>query len=163
MLPLAVPAVVLGFGYLTTFDRGWYDLRGSAWLVLFAHTLVAYPFVLRATLAVRRSLDPRLREAARLLGAGPLRAWRHVELPLMARGVLAGSVFAFAVSLGRVRRDIRPAPAASSPPCRSPSSTRWGAPPGLGRALALCSILMLVTAASALLISRLRYREIGEF
>jgi len=36
MLPLAVPAVVLGFGYLTPFNRGWYDLRGSLWLVLAA-------------------------------------------------------------------------------------------------------------------------------
>ena len=162
MLPLAVPAVVLGFGYLTTFDRGWYDLRGSAWLVLFAHTLVAYPFVLRATLAARRSLDPRLREAARLLGAGPARAWRHVELPLMARGVLAGSVFAFAVSLGEFgatsvlrRREFATLPIAVF--------DALGRPGGLGRALALSTILMLVTAASALLISRLRYREIGEF
>ncbi len=162
MLPLAVPAVVLGFGYLTTFDRGWYDLRGSAWLVLFAHTLVAYPFVLRATLAVRRSLDPRLREAARLLGAGPVLAWRHVELPLMARGVLAGSVFAFAVSLGEFgatsvlrRQEFATLPIAIF--------DALGRPAGLGRALALCTILMLVTAASALLISRLRYREIGEF
>ncbi len=162
MLPLAVPAVVLGFGYLTTFDRGWYDLRGSAWLVLFAHTLVAYPFVLRATLAVRRSLDPRLREAARLLGAGPARAWRYVELPLMARGVLAGSVFAFAISLGEFgatsvlrRREFATLPIAVF--------DALGRPGGLGRALALSTILMLVTAASALLISRLRYREIGEF
>ncbi len=162
MLPLAVPAVVLGFGYLTTFDRGWYDLRGSAWLVLFAHTLIAYPFVLRATLAVRRALDPRLVEVARLLGAGPARAWRHVELPLMARGVLAGSVFAFAVSLGEFgatsvlrRHEFATLPIAIF--------DALGRPGGLGRALALSTILMLVAVASALLISRLRYREIGEF
>ena len=103
-----------------------------------------------------------MREAARLLGAGPLRAWRHVELPLMARGVLAGSVFAFAVSLGEFgatsvlrRREFATLPIAVF--------DALGRPGGLGRALALCSILMLVTAASALLISRLRYREIGEF
>ena len=162
MLPLAVPAVVLGFGYLTTFDRGWYDLRGSPWLVLLAHTLVAYPFVLRATLAVQRSLDPRLPEAARLLGAGPARAWRHVELPLMARGVLAGAVFAFAVSLGEFgatsvlrRREFATLPIAIF--------DALGRPGGLGRALALSTILMLVTAASVLVISRARYREIGEF
>ncbi len=162
MLPLAVPAVVLGFGYLTTFDRGWYDLRGSPWLVLLAHTLVAYPFVLRATLAVHRSLDPRLSEAARLLGAGPARAWRYVELPLMTRGVLAGAVFAFAVSLGEFgatsvlrRREFATLPIAIF--------DALGRPGGLGRALALSTILMLVTAVSVLVISRLRYRDIGQF
>jgi len=162
MLPLAVPAVVLGFGYLTTFDRGWYDLRGSPLLVLLAHTLVAYPFVLRATLAVHRSLDPRLSEAARLLGAGPARAWRYVELPLMARGVLAGAIFAFAVSLGEFgatsvlrRREFATLPIAIF--------DALGRPGGLGRALALSTILMLVTAVSVLVISRFRYREIGQF
>jgi thiamine transport system permease protein len=76
--------------------------------------------------------------------------------------VLAGGVFAFAVSLGEFgatsvlrRREFATLPVAIF--------DALGRPGGLGRALALSTILMLVTAASVLAISRLRYREIGEF
>ena len=164
MLPLAVPAVVLGFGYLITFNRDPYDLRASPWLVLMAHALVAYPFVLRAVLAVLRTLDPRLSEAARMLGATPWRVWRFVELPIVSRALLVGAVFAFAVSLGEFgatlllqRREF-----ATMPVAIFQSLGRAGEA-NLGRALAMATILLVVTAAGFLLIERLRYRDVGEF
>ena len=164
MLPLAVPAVVLGLGYLTTFDRGFYDLRGSAWLVLFAHALLAYPFVLRAVLAVLRSRDPRLPEAASVLGASPSRVWRYVELPIATRALLVGAVFAFAISLGEFgatlllrRQDIATMPIAIFEALGRPGQEN------LGQALAMATILLVVTAGSFLAIERFRYREVGEF
>jgi thiamine transport system permease protein len=164
MLPLAVPAVVLGLGYLLTFNRGWYDLRGSPWLVLIAHSLIAYPFVLRAVLAVLRTLDPHLAEAARTLGASPLRVWRYIELPISARAMFAGAVFAFAVSLGEFgatlllrRREFATIPIAIFEALGRPGTEN------LGRALALATVLMAVTAVAFLLIDRLRYRDVGEF
>jgi thiamine transport system permease protein len=164
MLPLAVPAVVLGFGYIVTFNRGWYDLRGSPWLVLMAHALIAYPFVLRSVLAVARSFDPHLPEAARLLGASPWRVWRHIELPITARATLVGAVFAFAVSLGEFgatlllrRREFATVPIAIFESLGRPGAAN------LGRALALATLLMAVTALAFLVIERIRYREVGEF
>jgi len=164
MLPLAVPAVVLGLGYLTTFNREPLDLRGSPWLVLFAHALVAYPFVLRSVLPVLRGVDPRLPEAARMLGARPLRVWRHVELPLASRGLLVGAVFAFAVSLGEFgatlllrRREFSTMPVAIFESLGRPGAAN------LGRAFAMATILLVVTAVGFLVIERLRYRDIGEF
>ncbi len=164
MLPLAVPAVVLGFGYLTTFNRGWYDLRGSAWLVLAAHALIAYPFVLRAVLAVLRGIDPRVPEAARMLGASPWRVWRLVELPIASRALLAGAVFALAISLGEFGATLllRRQEFATMPIAIFEALGRAGEA-NLGRALAMAVVLLLVTTASFLAIERFRYREVSPF
>jgi thiamine transport system permease protein len=162
MLPLGIPAIVLGLGFLLTFNTGWYDLRGSPWLLLVAHALIAYPFVLRAVLAVARSIDPHLPEAARLLGASPWRVFLHVELPLLARALLVGAVFAFVISLGEFgatlllrRREFATMPIAIF--------EALGRPGGLGQALAMATILMAVTAGAVWSIERFRFREIGEF
>jgi thiamine transport system permease protein len=164
MAPLAVPAVVLGFGFLITFDRGAVDLRGSPWLIVIAHSLIAYPFVVRAALAVLRTIDPRLPEAARALGASPLAAWRYVELPLSWRALLVGGGFAFVVSLGEFgatavlqRREFATLPVAIFSSLGRPGEAN------LGQALAMATVLMAVTAVALLLIERVRYRDIGEF
>ncbi|MDA1002615.1 MAG: iron ABC transporter permease [Chloroflexi bacterium] len=164
MLPLAVPAVVLGFGYIVTFNSGWYDLRGSPWLVFVAHALIAYPFVLRSVLAVLRAVDPQLPDAARVLGAQPWAVWRYIELPITARATLVGAVFAFAVSLGEFgatsllrRREFATLPIAIFDALGRPGAAN------LGRALALSTILMAVTVVAFLVIERFRFREIGEF
>ena len=65
-----------------------------------AQALVGVPFVVRTLLPVLRAVDDRLREAAAVLGASPLRAWREVDLPLVRRALLVAAGFAFAVSLG---------------------------------------------------------------
>ena len=149
MAPLAVPAVVLGFGFLITFNRGAVDLRGSPWLIVIAHALIAYPFVLRAVLAVLRTLDPRLPEAARVLGASPLAVWRYVELPLAWRALLVGAGFAFVVSLGEFgatavlqRREFATLPVAIYTSLGRPGLAN------LGQALAMATILMTVTATA---------------
>lgn len=100
MLPLGTSAVTIGFGILITFDRGWLDLRSSAWIVPLVHALVAVPFVVRGVLPVLRSVPSGLRDAAGTLGASPGAVWRHVDLPLTSRALAAATGFAFAVSLG---------------------------------------------------------------
>ena len=164
MLPLAVPAVVLGLGYVITFNRDPVDLRGSVWLLLVAHTLVGYPFVVRAVLPALRRIDPRLPEAARMLGASPRQVWRRIDLPLTARAVSAGALFAFAVSLGEFgatallqRREFATMPVAIFDALGRPGVD------SLGRALAMSVLLAGVTALSFLLIERIRFRDIGEF
>lgn len=100
MLPLGTSAVTIGFGILITFDRGWLDLRASPWIVPIVHALVAVPFVVRGVLPVLRSVPPGLHDAASTLGARPLLVWRHVDLPVVSRSLVAATGFAFAVSLG---------------------------------------------------------------
>ncbi len=110
-LPLVMPPVVVGWGLLLLFGvQGplggpllhWFGIRlvfttaGAA----LATGVMAFPLMVRAIRLSLESLDPGLEQAARTLGAGPLDRFFTVTLPLMAPGVLAGAVIAFAAGLG---------------------------------------------------------------
>ena len=110
-LPLVVPPVVVGFGLLVLFGRrgpigGWlYDTFGITLIFTWkgaalAAAVMAFPLMVRAMRLSLEAVDQRLEAAARTLGAGPLDAFFTISLPLMAPGILAGIVLAFARSLG---------------------------------------------------------------
>ncbi|WP_425462451.1 ABC transporter permease [Miniimonas arenae] len=100
MLPLGVSAVTVGFGFLIALDRPPLDLRSSLVLIPIAQAMVSIPLVVRTVLPVLRAIDPRLRQAAAMLGAGPGRVLWTVELPMALRSIGLAAGFAFAVSLG---------------------------------------------------------------
>ena len=100
MLPLGVSAVTVGFGFLITLNRPPLDLRSSLVLIPIAQAVVAIPLVIRALLPVLRAIDPRLRETAAVLGAGPARVFATVDLPVLGRSLGLAVGFCFAVSLG---------------------------------------------------------------
>lgn len=164
MLPLGTSAVTLGFGYIIALDTPPLDLRASPLLIPIAHTLIAFPFVVRALLPVLRGINPRLREAAAVLGASPGRVIWEVDAPIIARAVLIGAVFAFTISLGEFGATLllgRP-----EYPTMPVVIFRFLGQPGLsnyGQALAMSSLLMLVTVIGFVAIERLRVGDIGEF
>lgn len=110
-LPLVLPPVVPGYLLLLLLGRNgpvgrWLD---ASWGVTLAFTwqgavvasaVMAFPLMVRAVRLAMALVDPRLEDAARTLGAGPLRVWLTVTVPLALPGVLAGLVLAFARSLG---------------------------------------------------------------
>jgi len=100
MLPLGVSAVTVGFGFLITLNRPPLDLRSSWVLVPVAPALGALPLVVRTLLPTWRAIEPRLRQAAATLGAGPARVLISVDGPLLLRGLGLATGFAFATSLG---------------------------------------------------------------
>lgn len=165
MLPLGVSAVTVGFGFLIALDEPPLDLRASWILVPLAQALVGVPFVVRTMLPVLRAVDGRLREAAAVLGASPLRAWREVDFPLVRRALLIAAGFAFAVSLGEFGATVfiaRP----DNPTLPVAVARLLGRAGDLnyGQAMALSTILMVVCAVSLLLLERLRTeRTTGEF
>ena len=163
MLPLGTSAVTIGFGFLVALDAP-IDLRTSIWLVPIAHALIAIPFVVRTTVPVMRSVRHRLREAASVLGASPSAAWREVDLPIVARAAFVGAGFAFAVSLGEfgatsfiARPDSPTLPVAIFRLLGQPGSVTFA------RAMALATILMVLTAAVVAGIDRLRIGDLGDF
>lgn len=177
MLPLSTSAVTLGFGFLVGFSRppeflqGWTGLveamqalRTSPLLVVIAHTLIAYPFVVRILLPAMEGMNPRWREAAMTLGASPWRVWWHVEAPLLGRALLTAAAFAFCVSLGEFGATAliaRP-----TMPTMPLAIARFLSQPGelnLGQAMAMSTLLLLLTFLGILLIERFRYRGIGAF
>lgn len=100
MLPLGVSAVTVGFGFLITLTRPPLALTRSWWILPLAQAVVAVPLVVRTLLPALRAIDPRQREVAAALGAGPGRVLATVDGPhlLRAGGLAAG--FALATSLG---------------------------------------------------------------
>jgi thiamine transport system permease protein len=164
MLPLGTSAVTLGFGFIIALDKPPLDLRASLLLVPLAHTLVAFPFVARSVLPVLRGVKPSLREAAAVLGAGPLRVWREVDLPIVGRALLVAAVFAFTISMGEFGATVfiaRP-----ETPTLPVAIYRFLGQPGAlnyGQALAMSTLLMLICAAGMLAIERFRVGDIGEF
>lgn len=100
MLPLGVSAVTVGFGFLITLNKPPLDLRSSLILVPIAQSMVAVPLVVRSLLPVLRAIDPRQREAAATLGAGPGRVLATIDGPFVLRGLGLAAGFAFATSLG---------------------------------------------------------------
>lgn len=109
-LPLVLPPTVVGFFLLLLFGRR--SPIGSAlehigFMIAFswpatviAATVVAFPLMYRTSLGGLEQVNPTLLQAARTLGASEWVVFRRVQLPLAAPGVIAGTVLAFARSMG---------------------------------------------------------------
>ena len=164
MLPLGTSAVTLGLGFIVALNKPPLDLRSSWILVPLAHTLVAFPFVVRNLTPALRSIRPRMRQAATLLGASPGKVLWFIDTPLIARSLLVAATFAFTISLGEfgatsllARPEYPTVPVAIYRLISRPGEINYG------QALALSTILMLVAGAGMLLIDRMRIGDIGEF
>ncbi|MFC5494513.1 iron ABC transporter permease [Nocardioides caricicola] len=164
MLPLGVSAVTLGFGFLITLDEPPLDFRDSLLLVPIAQALVALPLVVRTLAPVLGGIDDRQRQAAASLGAGPLRTFVTVDLPVMWKPLLAAAGFAFAVSLGEfgatsfLARDDNPTmPIVIFHLIGHPGAMNYG------MALAASVVLAATTAVVMLLVERLRVPSVGAF
>jgi thiamine transport system permease protein len=164
MLPLGTSAVTLGLGFIVALNRPPLDLRASVLLVPLAHTLVAFPFVVRSLTPALSSIRPRMHHAAAVLGATPASVVRHIDLPLVARALLVAAAFAFTISLGEFGATAliaRP-----EYPTIPIMIYRFISQPGAlnyGQALALSTILMVITAGGMLAIERFRIADVGEF
>lgn len=162
MLPLATSAVTLGFGYIITLNKPPLNLRDSMALVPIAHALVAFPFVVRCILPSLRAIPQSLREAATVLGATPLQVWRWVDIPIISRAILIGAIFAFSISIGEFGASTfitRP-----HTPTMPVAIFRFLSQPGemnYGQAMAMSTILMIVTYSSFLFLGRLDKRQKG--
>lgn len=160
MLPLGASAVTLGLGFIVSFGR-W---LASPLFVPLAHTLIALPFVIRSLQPALASIPDRLRQAAASLGASPARVWQTVDWPIVRRAALAAAVFAFTVSLG----EFGAAALLARPefPTLPTAIYRFLSQPGgmnYGQAMAMATLLMLVTGAGILAIEKLRLPGAGEF
>jgi molybdate transport system permease protein len=110
-LPLVLPPVVTGYLLLMAFGRrgpvgalleDWFGLvLAFRWTgAVLAAGVMAFPLVVRAIRLAIEAVDPKLEQAAATLGAGRLRVFATVTLPLIAPGVLAGAVLGFAKAMG---------------------------------------------------------------
>ena len=94
--PLIISAAGMFFFYSTL------GLSQTHLGLILAHAALGTPFVVITVTATLSAFDANLTRAAASLGAGPLRTFRRVQLPLIAPGVLSGALFAFAASFDEV-------------------------------------------------------------
>jgi thiamine transport system permease protein len=164
MLPLGTSAVTLGLGFIVALDQPPLDLRASWLLVPLAHTLVAYPFVVRSLTPALRSIRPRIRQAGAVMGASPMQVFLRIDMPMVGRALTIAATFAFTISLGEfgataliARPEYPTLPIAIYRFISQPGAMNYG------QAIALSTLLMLITAAGMLAIERLRFAEVEEF
>ncbi|MFE0372182.1 ABC transporter permease [Streptomyces tendae] len=101
-VPFVLPTVVVGTAFLALVGRGglldelWgLRLDTTVWAILLAHVFFNYAVVIRTVGGLWAQLDPRQEEAARMLGASRMRAWRQVTLPALAPAVAAAALMVF--------------------------------------------------------------------
>ena len=155
LLPLGFSSVVLGFGFLISFDAEWFPLRSSWLIVPLAQALIALPMVIRLVYPALVSLGKEPLEQALLDGASGWQTWRFIE-SRMIRGVLVTALgFAAIISLGEF--------GASSFLANGSQATiptllyRLIARPGeqnYGMAMAVSAILIVLSALVVYLVSR---------
>ena len=158
-LPIVLPPAAAGLGLLVTFGR--FGLLGSSfhWLginvafnqaaVVLAVTLVAGPFYIRQGIAAFEAVDTNLINASRTLGAGPLKTFFRVTMPLAAGGLGAGQAIALARGLGEFGATIMFAGSLQGKTQTLPLAVYYAfaLPNGLNIALAISAVLVIISIA----------------
>lgn len=111
-ITIALPSVVVGlallsfygpFGPVHAFSEfalgSPFSLTWTLWIVVAAHVLETFPYMVRSVAAVLQKMDPRLESAARSLGASPWYVFRTITLPQLKPGLVAGAVLVLSRSI----------------------------------------------------------------
>lgn len=104
-LPYAIPGTVVAIALILTLSRptmisGYAVLVGTVWIVPIAYLIRTYPLIVRSTGAALGQFDDTLMEAAASFGAGALRRFRKIALPLLLPGIVSGALLCLIATLG---------------------------------------------------------------
>lgn len=97
VLPVAVPAIVLGLAVLWSWIYVPLPVYGTNWLLFVGYLTGYLPFAVRSISSVHRQIDPSLEEACTMVGGGWLATLRHVTVPLLKPGIVAGWTLLFII------------------------------------------------------------------
>ncbi len=155
--PITIPWLIIGTAMLVMFF--WIGIGRGLHAMLLGHVALSLPYVVVVVGARLASFSGDLEEAAATLGAGPWQTFRRVTLPVLAPGIVAAALFAFAVSFDQfVISYFLAAPGVSTLPVEIYSAIRKGFTPEVN---AVSSIIIVVSMGVVLLFARL-YRFGGE-
>jgi spermidine/putrescine transport system permease protein len=159
-IPVIIPDIVMAVAMLMFYslvrDRlGLFQL-GMTTMIL-AHITFQIPFVALVVRSRLQGVDPALEEAAHDLGANQWQKFRHVTLPLMFPGVLAGAALAFTLSIDDfVVSFFTTGPGATTLPILIYSSVKRGITPDVN---ALSTLIVLVSVIGSLAVALLLERR----
>ncbi|MCF8602131.1 ABC transporter permease subunit [Gordonia sp. HY442] len=102
--PDTVPTIVLVIGFIFLWNAPWLPVTpyNSVWMIILAYTVIMLPLVLQSIKSSRTSFGEGLLEASAAAGASPWQTTRHIMVPLMAPGIVAGWLLGFLFGLREV-------------------------------------------------------------
>src|SRR5438445_9285757 len=149
-LPLVLPPAVAGLGLLAAFGRTGLlhtSIPFTQMAVVFAVAFVASPLYVRSAIAAFEAVDANVVAASRTLGAGPLRTFFRIVLPLARGGLSAGAALAFARGLGEFGATIMFAGSLRGVTQTLPLAVYAQFDVNFDVALAVSALLVLISAA----------------
>jgi spermidine/putrescine transport system permease protein len=155
--PITIPWLIIGTSMLIFFF--WTGIGRGLHAILLGHVALSLPYVIVVVGARFASFGPQLEEAAATLGATPAQVFLRVTVPVLAPGLVAAALFAFAVSFDQfvISYFLAP-PGTSTLPVEIYTAIRKGFTPEIN---AISSIIILVSMGLMLAVARL-YRFGGE-
>lgn len=167
MLPLALPGLVLAFGYVAGFDfkLGWLNPRDNPTLLLvISYSVRRLPYIVRSAYAGFQQTSVTLEEASAGLGATPFRTLRKITLPLVAANLVAGTILTFSFAMLEVSDGLILAMRERYFPITKMIWQILGRidPDAPGVACALGVVGMVILSASLLIAGRILGRKMGQ-
>jgi putative spermidine/putrescine transport system permease protein len=153
--PMVVPVVVVGVGVYFFFAQ--IGLSETYTGLILAHAALGAPFVVTTVSATLQGFNHNLVRASLSLGAGPLRTFFRITLPVIAPGLISGALFAFATSFDEVVITLFLAgPGQSTLPRQMFAGIRENISPTIA---ALATILIVFSTSLLLILEWLRGRN----
>lgn len=146
-LPLMIPEIILGMAFLSVFTM--LKIKTGMLTLIIAHCSFCVPYVFLTVKSALNDMDSSVPEAARDLGASPLKGFLTVELPLIFPSVLSGMFLAFAMSMDDVVISFFVTGAETNTlPIKIYSKMKTGVTPEIN---ALCTVMLAVTSVMVIL------------
>ncbi|MDB6055358.1 MAG: transporter permease, partial [Verrucomicrobiales bacterium] len=170
MLPLALPGLVLAFGYVAGFDtQGWAKnflnpRYNPTLLLVISYSVRRLPYIVRAAYAGFQQTSITLEEASANLGASPLRTLIKITLPLVAGNLIAGTILTFSFAMLEVSDGLILAMKETYYPITKAIYQIIGRvdPTAPSLASALGVVGMLILTASLLIAGRILGKKMGQ-
>ncbi len=149
--PITIPWLIIGTCMLVLFF--WTGIGRGLHAMLLGHVALSLPYVVIVVGARLASFGPELEEAAASLGASPFQTFMRISVPVMAPGIVASGLFAFAISFDQfvISYFLAP-PGVSVLPVEIFSAIRKGFTPEVN---AISTIMIIVSMTALLLFARL--------
>ncbi|MGB4440361.1 MAG: extracellular solute-binding protein, partial [Sedimentibacter sp.] len=154
-VPIIIPEIVMGIALLMFFSQ--LKIPTGALTLILAHITFSVSYVVIVVRSKLEGFDPSLEEAAMDLGARPFQTFYKITLPMIAPGILAGSLLAFTLSMDDVIVSFFVSgPGFTTLPLKIFSMVKFGVSPEIN---ALSTIMLIITLSIALLSEKLRFKS----
>jgi len=163
MMPLAIPGIIMAFGYLTAFANTPLDATENPIpLLIIGYAVRRLPYMVRAAYAGFQQTSITLEEAARNLGAGPITTLKRITLPLVTANLIAGAILCFSFAMLEVSDSLILAAKEKYYPITKAIYALFARPDGAFIASAMGVLGMILLSASLIIAGKFLGKRMGE-